>query len=249
MKKLEDKVAVVTGASKGIGAEIAKNLASEGASVIVNYSSDKDGADRVVNDIVAKGGSAVAVQGNVSSRSDVEVIFARTKETFGDADIVVNNAGVYTLGTLEQFNEDEFHRQFNTNVLSLLLVSQAAAEAFGEKGGSIINIGSTVTRLLPPQSTIYAGTKGAIDTITQVLAKELGPKKIRVNSINPGMTDTEGNRTSGLIGSPFQAQFEAMTPLGRIGQPNDISPIAVFLASDDAKWVTGEVILAGGGMK
>ena len=249
MKKLEDKVAVVTGASKGIGAEIAKKLASEGASVIVNYSSDKDGADRVVNDIVAKGGSAVAVQGNVSSRSDVEVIFARTKETFGDADIVVNNAGVYTLGTLEQFNEDEFHRQFNTKVLGLLLVSQAAAEAFGEKGGSIINIGSTVTRLLPPQSTIYAGTKGAIDTITQVLAKELGPKKIRVNSINPGMTDTEGNRTSGLIGSPFKAQFEAMTPLGRIGQPNDISPIAVFLASDDAKWVTGEVILAGGGMK
>jgi 3-oxoacyl-[acyl-carrier protein] reductase len=249
MKKLENKVAIVTGASKGIGAEIAKNLASEGASVVVNYSSDKDGADRVVNAIVANGGSAVAVQGNVSSRSDVEVIFARTKEAFGDADIVVNNAGVYTLGTLEQFNEDEFHRQFNTNVLGLLLVSQAAANAFGEKGGSIINIGSTVTRLLPPQSTIYAATKGAIDTITQVLSKELGPKKIRVNSINPGMTDTEGNRASGLIGSPFQAQFEAMTPLGRIGQPNDISPIAVFLASDDAKWVTGEVILAGGGMK
>lgn len=249
MKNLGNKIAIVTGASKGIGAEIAKKLASEGASVVVNYSSDKDGADTVVNAIVANGGAAIAVQGNVSSRADVENIFAETKETFGDADIVVNNAGVYTLGALAQFNEDEFHRQFNTNVLGLLLVSQAAAENFGEKGGSIINIGSTVTRLLPPQSTIYAGTKGAIDTITQVLAKELGPKKIRVNSINPGMTDTEGNRTSGLIGSPFQAQFEAMTPLGRIGQPNDISPIAVFLASDDAKWVTGEVILAGGGMK
>ena len=249
MKKLGDKVAIVTGASKGIGAEIAKNLASEGASVVVNYSSDKDGADRVVAAITNDGGSAIAVQGNVSIRADVEVIFAKCKEAFGVADIVVNNAGVYTLGTLEQFNEEEFHRQFNTNVLGLLLVSQAAADDFGDKGGSIINIGSTVTRLLPPQSTIYAATKGAIDTITQVLSKELGPKKIRVNSINPGMTDTEGNRTSGLIGSPFQAQFEAMTPLGRIGQPDDISPIAVFLASDDAKWVTGEIILAGGGMK
>jgi 3-oxoacyl-[acyl-carrier protein] reductase len=161
----------------------------------------------------------------------------------------VNNAGVYTLSLLEDVTETEFHRLFNTNVLGVILATQAAVAGFGERGGSIINIGSTVTRLSPPQSTLYAGTKGALDAITQVLSKELGPKKIRVNSINPGMTDTEGNRASGLIGSPFQAQFEAMTPLGRIAQPNDISPIAVFLASDDARWITGEVILAGGGMK
>lgn len=249
MKKLEDKVAIVTGASKGIGAEIARGLASEGAAVVVNYATDKNGADKVVSDITGNGGKAIAVQGNVSSRTDVELLFAKTKEAFGSPAIVVNNAGVYTLGTLEQFTEEEFHRQFNTNVLGLLLVSQTAVESFGENGGSIINIGSTVTRLLPPQSTIYAATKGAIDTITQVLSKELGPKKIRVNSINPGMTDTEGGRSSGLIGSPFQAQFEAMTPLGRIAQPGDISPVAVFLASDDSGWVTGEVILAGGGMK
>lgn len=249
MKKLENKVAVVTGASKGIGAEIARGLASEGASVVVNYSSDKKGADKVVADITANGGKAIAVQGDVSSHSDVEVLFAKTKETFGDADILVNNAGVYTLSLLEEVTETEFHRLFNTNVLGVILATQATVAGFGENGGSIINIGSTVTRLNPPQSTIYAGTKGALDAITQVLSKELGPKKIRVNSINPGMTDTEGNRASGLIGSPFQAQFEAMTPLGRIGHPTDISPLAVFLASDDARWITGEVILVGGGMK
>ena len=249
MNKLANKVAIVTGASKGIGAEIARGLAREGAAVVVNYSTDQSGVDKVVSDITGQGGKAIAVQGNVASREEVQRLFAKTKDAFGTPAIVVNNAGVYTLGTLEQFTEEEFHRQFNTNVLGLLLVSQTAVDSFGEDGGSLINIGSTVTRLLPPQSTIYAATKGAIDTITQVLSKELGPKKIRVNSINPGMTDTEGNRTSGLIGSPFQAQFEAMTPLGRIGQPSDISPIAVFLASEDSAWVTGEVILAGGGMK
>jgi 3-oxoacyl-[acyl-carrier protein] reductase len=249
MKKLENKVAVITGASKGIGAAIAKSLAAEGAAVSVNYASDKNGADKVVAEITEAGGKAIAVQGDVSSRADVERLFAETKEAFGEANILVNNAGVYKFSPIEDVTEDEFHRQFNTNVLGLLLVTQAAVKSFGDNGGSIINIGSTVTRITPPQSSIYTATKGAVDSITQVLSKELGAKKIRVNAINPGMVETEGTHTAGFIGSEFQENMEKTTPLGRIGQPNDIAPIAVFLASDDSRWLTGETIIASGGVR
>ncbi|MDB5134355.1 MAG: glucose 1-dehydrogenase [Mucilaginibacter sp.] len=249
MKKLENKVAVVTGASKGIGAGIAKSLAAEGASVVVNYSSAKDGADKVVAEITGKGGKAIAVQGDVSKTADVERLFAETKEAFGAVDILVNNAGVYKFGGIEEVTEDEFHRQFNTNVLGLLLATQGAVKSFGANGGSVINIGSVVSRITPPGSAIYTATKGAVDAITQVLSKELGSKNIRVNSINPGMVETEGTHTAGFIGSDFQASIESTAPLGRIGQPNDIAPIAVFLASDDSGWLTGETILAGGGQR
>ncbi|SDE75351.1 3-oxoacyl-[acyl-carrier protein] reductase [Mucilaginibacter pineti] len=249
MKKLENKVAVITGASKGIGAAIAKSLAAEGAAVAVNYASDKKGADKVVTEITEAGGKAIAVQGDVSSRADVDRLFAETKEAFGGVNILVNNAGVYKFSPIEDVTEDEFHRQFNTNVLGLLLVTQAAVSSFGDNGGSVINIGSTVTRITPPQSSIYTATKGAVDAITQVLSKELGPKKIRVNAINPGMVETEGTHTAGFIGSEFQENMEKTTPLGRIGQPDDISPIAVFLASDDSRWLTGETIIASGGVR
>ena len=249
MKKLENKVAVITGASKGIGAAIAKSLAAEGAAVAVNYASDKSGADKVVAEITEAGGKAIAVQGDVSSRADVDRLFAETKEAFGDANILVNNAGVYKFSPIEDVTEDEFHRQFNTNVLGLLLVTQAAVKGFGDNGGSIINISSTVTRITPPQSSIYTATKGAVDSITQVLSKELGPKNIRVNAINPGMVETEGAHSAGFIGGEFQQSIEKTTPLGRIGQPDDISPVAVFLASDDSRWLTGEIILASGGVR
>lgn len=249
MKKLENKVAVVTGASKGIGAGIAKSLASAGAAVVVNYASDKTGADKVVAEITANGGKAVAIQGSVAVKADVDRLFAETTEAFGGVDVLVNNAGVYQFTPIEAVTEDEFHRQFNTNVLGLLLASQAAVNSFGDKGGSIINVSSTVTRITPPQSAIYTGTKGAVDSITQVLSKELGPKKIRVNAINPGMVETEGTHTAGFIGSDFQVEIEKTTPLGRIGQPDDIAPIAVFLASDDSRWLTGEIIIASGGVR
>jgi 3-oxoacyl-[acyl-carrier protein] reductase len=249
MKKLENKVAVVTGASKGIGAEIARGLAAEGAAVVVNYASDKTGADKVVADITANGGKAIAVQGDVSKSADVDRIFAETHEAYGAADILVNNAGVYQFTPIEAVTEEEFHRQFNINVLGLLLATKGAVASFGDKGGSVINISSTVTRITPPQSAIYTGTKGAVDSITQVLSKELGPKKVRVNAINPGMVETEGTHTAGFIGSDFQAHMESTTPLGRIGQPDDIAPVAVFLASDDSRWLTGEIILASGGVR
>lgn len=249
MKKLIEKVAVVTGASKGIGAGIAKGLAAEGAAVVVNYSSDKTGAEKVVADIVSNGGKAVAVQGNVSNQADVDKIFAEATQNFGGVDILVNNAGIYQFTPIEDVTAEEFHRQFNTNVLGLLLVTKGAVKSFGDKGGSIINISSTVTRITPPGSSIYTATKGAVDSITQVLSKELGPKKIRVNAINPGMVETEGAITAGFIGSEFQAELEKTTPLGRIGQPDDITPIAVFLASEDSKWLTGETIIASGGMR
>jgi 3-oxoacyl-[acyl-carrier protein] reductase len=249
MKKLENKVAVVTGASKGIGAGIAKSLAAAGASVVVNYASSKEGAEKVVAEIVENGGKAIAVQGNISSAADVERIFAETKDAFGGLDILVNNAGVYKFSGIEEITEDEFHRQFNTNVLGLLLATQGAVKSFGANGGSVINIGSVVSRITPPGSSIYTATKGAVDAITQVLSKELGPKKIRVNSINPGMVETEGTHTAGFIGSDFQAEVERTAPLGRIGQPDDIAPVAVFLASDDSGWLTGETILAGGGAR
>jgi len=249
MKKLENKVAVVTGASKGIGAQIAKSLAEAGASVVVNYSSSKEGADKVVAEITNKGGKAIAVQGNVAKAADIDRLFAETNKAFGDVNVLVNNAGVYQMAGIEELTEDQFHSQFNTNVLGLLLTTQAAVKSFGEKGGSVINIGSVVSRITPPGSAIYTATKGAVDAITQVLSKELGSKKIRVNSINPGMVETEGTHTAGFMGSDFQKWAESTTPLGRIGQPEDIAPIAVFLASDDSGWLTGETILAGGGSR
>ena len=249
MSKLKNKVAVVTGASKGIGAGIAKGLAAEGASVVVNYSSSKEGADRVVAEIVESGGKAVAVQGDVGKASDVLRIFAETKRAYGTLDILVNNAGVYEFAPLAEITEEQFHRQFNTNVLGLILATQEAVKLFGEGGGSIINIGSTASQITPATTAVYTATKGAVDAVTHVLAKELGPKNIRVNSINPGMVETEGTHTIGVIGSDFQKQFEAQTPLGRIAQPEDIAPIAVFLASADSGWLTGETLLASGGLR
>ena len=249
MSKLKNKVAVVTGASKGIGAGIAKALAAEGAAVVVNYASSKEGADRVVAEIAEKGGKAVAVQGDVAKASDVQRIFAETKKAFGRLDVLVNNAGVYQFAPLGEITEEQFHRQFNTNVLGLILATQEAAKFFGAEGGSIINIGSTASQITPPTTAVYTATKGAVDAVTHVLAKELGPKKIRVNSINPGMVETEGVHAAGFIGSDFQIQFEAQTPLGRIGQPTDIGPIAVFLASSDSGWLTGETLLASGGLR
>ncbi len=249
MSKLNNKVAVVTGASKGIGAGIAKALAAEGASVVVNYASSKADADRVVAHIKENGGKAIAIQGDVAKAHDVQRLFAETKKAFGTLDVLVNNAGVYQFAALGEITEEQFHRQFNTNVLGLLLATQEAAKLFGPNGGSVINIGSTASQLTPPTTAVYTATKGAVDAITHVLAKELGPQKIRVNSINPGMVETEGTHTAGVIGSDFQKHFESQTPLGRIAQPSDIAPIAVFLASQDSGWLTGETLLASGGLR
>ncbi len=249
MNKLTNEVAIVTGGSKGIGAGIARSLAAEGAAVVVNYASSKEDADRVVAEITGKGGKALAVQGDVSKASDVQRLFAETKRAFGRLDVLVNNAGVYQFAALGEITGEQFHRQFNTNVLGVLLATQEALRLFGPEGGSVINIGSSASRLTPPATVVYSATKGAVDAVTQVLAKELGPKKIRVNSINPGMVETEGVRAAGFIGSDFQKQFEAQTPLGRIAQPDDIAPIAVFLASSDSGWLTGETVLASGGLR
>jgi 3-oxoacyl-[acyl-carrier protein] reductase len=249
MSKLTGKVAVVTGASKGIGAGIAKGLAAEGAAVVVNYASSKEGAERVVAEITGNGGKAIAVQGSVAKAEDVKRIFAETRKAFGRLDILVNNAGVYQFAPLEGFTEEQFHSMFNTNVLGLLLATQEAEKHFGPEGGSVINIGSTATTITPPTSTVYTATKGAVDMVTRVLAKELGPKKIRVNSINPGMVETEGVHAAGFIGSDFQKHSESQTPLGRIAQPDDITPVAVFLASSDSGWLTGELIQASGGLR
>jgi 3-oxoacyl-[acyl-carrier protein] reductase len=249
MSELKNKVAVVTGASKGIGAGIAKSLAAEGAAVVVNYSSSKEGADRVVAEITKKGGKAIAVQGDVSKAADVQRLFKETKKAFGSLDVLVNNAGVYKFEPLEAVTEDEFHRQFNTNVLGLLLATREAVKYFGPEGGSVINIGSLASRLTPPQSSVYSATKGAVDAVTAVLAKELGPRKIRVNSINPGGVETEGFHAMGVIGSDFQKQMVAATPLGRFGRPEDIAPVAVFLASQNSGWLTGETLLASGGYR
>ncbi|HEY2039084.1 MAG TPA: glucose 1-dehydrogenase [Edaphobacter sp.] len=249
MSKLTGKVAVVTGASKGIGADIARGLAKEGASVVVNYASSKEGADKIVTEITKAGGKAIAVQGNVASEADVQRLFSETRKAFGKLDILVNNAGVYQFAPIEEFTEEHFQFHFNTNVLGLLLSTREAIKLFGDNGGSIINVGSAATSLAVPTSSVYTATKGAVDSITSVLAKELGPKKIRVNSINPGMVETEGVHTLGILGSDFQKGFEAQTPLGRIAQPDDITPIAVFLASSDSGWLTGEHVVASGGLR
>ncbi|MGN6233233.1 MAG: glucose 1-dehydrogenase [Trinickia sp.] len=248
MSKLSGKVAVVTGASKGIGAGIAKALARNGASVVVNYASSKAGAEAVVADITSADGKAIAVGGDVSKAADAQGIIDAAIKTYGRIDILVNNSGVYEFAPIEDVTEEHFHRQFNVNVLGLLLTTQAALKYLGE-GASIINVSSVATTITPPTTAVYSGTKGAVDAITGVLSRELGPRKIRVNAINPGFVITEGTHTAGVVGSDFEAAAVSQTPLGRAGQPDDIASVAVFLASDDAGWLTGEHIVASGGMR
>jgi len=248
-KRLAGKVGIVTGASKGIGAGIAKYLAAEGAAVVVNYASSKEGAEQVVKEITSEGGKAIAVQGDVAKAKDVERLFAETKKAFGQLDILVNNAGVYEFATLEETTEEQFQKMFGVNVLGLILSTREAVKYFGSQGGSVINIGSTVSQLTPPATVVYTATKGAVDAITRVLAKELGPKKIRVNSINPGMVETEGVHTLGILGSDFEKDAVAQTPLGRIGQPGDIAPAVGFLASNESGWITGELLQVAGGLR
>ena len=248
-KKLEGKVAVVTGASKGIGASIALHLAAEGAAVVVNYSSSREGADRIVGEINGNGGRAIAVQGNVAREGDVRRMFAETKKAFGRLDVLVNNAGVYEFKPLQEVTPEHFHRMYDVNVLGLVLATQEAVKLFGDRGGSIINISSVAATAAPPTASLYSGTKAAVDAVTRSLAQELGSKKIRVNSLNPGMVETEGVRTMGIDQGDFRKKVEADTPLGRIGQPKDIAPVAVFLASDDSAWITGETIYVAGGLR
>ena len=249
MAKLTGKIAVVTGASKGIGAGIATELAAQGATVVVNYASSKDGAEKVVAEIVAAGGKAVAIGGSVAVSAEIDALFEAVKQQFGKVDILVNNAGVYSFAPLELITEEEIDRIFNTNVKGLLLTTKAAGALFPAEGGSIINIGSVVSEIAPPASSIYSGTKGAVDVITKVFAKELGPKKIRVNAVNPGLTVTEGTHTAGIAGSDFETNAVKNTPLGRVGHPQDIASVVAFLASDDAGWVTGTLLQAGGGLR
>jgi len=248
MGKLTGKVAVVTGASKGIGAAIAKALGAEGASVVVNYASSKAGADKVVEAITASGGKAVSVKADVSNAEDAKALIDDAIRTFGRLDVLVNNSGVYEFAPLEAITEQSFHRIFNINVLGLLLVTQAAAKHLPE-GGSVINIGSGVSRITPANSAVYTATKGAVDAITGVLSRELGPRKIRVNSLNPGMVETEGTYSAGFIGSELEKTLVAQVPLGRIGQPDEIADIAVFLATKESRWLSGETLIASGGMR
>jgi 3-oxoacyl-[acyl-carrier protein] reductase len=249
MGKLTGKVAIVTGASKGIGAGIAKALAGEGASVVVNYASSREGADKVVAGIAAGGGKAVAVQADVSKAADVKRLFEEAKKAFGRLDVLVNNAGVYAFEPVETLSEAEFHREFNTNVLGTLLTIRESLKYFGPDGGNVINVSSVASLNPPPNSVVYSATKGAVDTITVTLSRELAGRKIRVNAIAPGMTESEGLTTTGLLGGELEKQMLALTPLGRIGQPDDIAKVAVFLASDDAAWLTGERIGASGGSR
>lgn len=249
MSKLKGKVAVVTGASKGIGAEIARDLAEAGASVVVNYSTSKVGAEQVVSEITGKGGNAIALPGNVANQDEVKNLFAETQKVFGRLDILVNNAGIYEFSPLEAIGAEHFHKQFNVNVLGLLFASQEAKKLFGPEGGSIINISSVVSTKGVPFASVYSATKGAVDSITRSLAAELGPSKIRVNAINPGMVETEGVTAAGMDKGEFRAKLEEDTPLGRIGKPGDIAPAAVFLASDDSVWVTGETLTIAGGLR
>jgi 3-oxoacyl-[acyl-carrier protein] reductase len=248
-KKLTGKVAVVTGASKGIGAAIAKQLADEGAAVVVNYASSKAGADRVVGEIVGRGGKALAVQADLANKADIERLFAEVKRAFGRLDVLVNNAGVYEFAPLENVTVEHFRKMFDLNVLGLLLASQEAVKQFGAAGGSIINISSVAATSAPPTTSVYSATKAAVDAVTRSLAKELGPRHIRVNAINPGMVETEGVHAAGIADSDFRKQVEAQTPLGRIGQPQDIGPAAVFLASEDSGWITGETLHIAGGFR
>jgi 3-oxoacyl-[acyl-carrier protein] reductase len=247
--KLSGKAAIVTGASKGIGASIALHLAAEGAAVAVNYSSDREGAGRVVAEITRNGGKAIAVQANVARQSDIQRLFSEAKRAFGRLDVLVNNAGIYEFSPLEEITEEQFHKHFDLNVLGLILASREAVRHFGSEGGSIINISSTVTSITPPNTTVYTATKGAVDAITRTLAKELGPRRIRVNAINPGMVETEGVHSAGFMEGEMRQQVESQTPLGRIGQVRDIAPVAVFLASPDSAWITGEILRVAGGMR
>lgn len=247
MSKLKGKVAVVTGASKGIGAAIAKQLAADGAQVVVNYASSRDGAEKVVGDITQAGGKAIAVGGSVANEADIDKLFAETTKTYGKVDILVNNAGVYAFSPLEQVTADDYKRQYDTNVLGLLLTTKAALPHFPAQGGSVVNISSVVSTLAPASASVYSSTKGAVDTITKSLAKELGPRKIRVNAINPGLVITEGTQSAGIAGSEFEQDAVAKTPLGRAGQPEDIALPVSFLASDDSRWITGETIFVSGG--
>jgi 3-oxoacyl-[acyl-carrier protein] reductase len=248
-QKLKGKVAVVTGASKGIGAEIATQLAAEGAAVVVNYSSSKEGAERVVGAITRSGGKAITVQANVAKPADIQRLFAETKKAFGRLDVLVNNAGIYEFAPLEQVTPEHFHKHFDLNVLGLILSTQEAVKHFGPDGGSVVNVSSVVSTYGVPNGSVYCATKAAVDAVTRSLAKELGPRKIRVNSINPGMVETEGFRAAGIGESDMRKQVEATTPLGRIGEPKDIAPAAVYLASPDSAWVTGETLYISGGMR
>jgi 3-oxoacyl-[acyl-carrier protein] reductase len=247
--RLKNKTAVVTGASKGIGAEIARALAKEGANVVVNYNSDAAGADKVVAAIMEKGGTAIAIKADVSKGADIQAMFERTQREFGEVDVLINNAGVYELGALDAITERHFQRQFDVNVLGLLLATQEAVKHFRSDGGSIVNIGSAVSRFLPPGTAVYAATKASVDAITTVLSKELGSRKIRVNAINPGLVETEGVHAAGFMGSDFEKMIASGAPVGRIGQPDDIASVAVFLASADSKYMTGETLIVSGGFR
>jgi len=249
MRRLSGKVAVVTGASKGIGASIAEYLAAEGASVVVNYASSRSGANAVVARITGKGGKAIAVQGNVSRVEDIQRLFGETKKEYGKLDILVNNAGIYEFASLEAITPEHVRRLVSLNVVGLIFATQEAVRLIGPEGGSIVNIGSIVGSMPAPQASVYSATKAAVDAISVSLSQELGPRKIRVNSLDPGMVETEGLRASGLHEGAFREQQDRETPLGRIAQPDDIAPVAAFLASDDARWITGEVIVAAGGKR
>lgn len=248
-QKLAGKVAVVTGASKGIGARIALDLAAEGAAVVVNYASSKQGADRVVAEIVGNGGKAVAVQADVSKQADVQRLFAETKQAYGRLDVLVNNAGIYEFSPLENITAEHFHKQFNLNVLGLLFASQEAVKLFGDGGGSIVNVSSIVARSAVPGASVYSATKAAVEAVTRSLSVELGAKQIRVNTVNPGMVETEGLHAAGISESDFRKEIEAKTPLGRIGRPRDISTAVMFLASEDSSWISGEHFYIAGGMR
>jgi 3-oxoacyl-[acyl-carrier protein] reductase len=248
-QKLAGKVAIVTGASKGIGASIAKHLAAEGAAVVVNYASSKEGADKVAAEITSAGGKAITVKANVAKKSEIEHLFAETKKAFGAVDILVNNAGIFEFSPLESVTEDHFHRQFDLNVLGVILATQEALKYFNSEGGSVINVSSLVSTYTPPGSAVYSGTKAALDAVTKVLAKELGPRKIRVNAVNPGMVETEGAKAGGFTEGEFRKQIESQTPLGRIGQPQDIATAVVFFASPESAWISGETLVIAGGLR
>ena len=248
-QKLTGRVAIVTGASKGIGASIAKQLAAEGAAVVVNYASSKEGAERVVAEIISDGGKAISAQANVANKAEIERLFDETKKAFGRLDILVNNAGIYEFLPIENVTAEHFHKMFDLNVLGLILASQEAVKHFGPAGGNIVNISSVAATSAPPTASVYSATKAAVDAVTKSLAKELGSRNIRVNSINAGMIETEGLHASGISGSDFRKEVESQTPLGRIGRPQDIAPAAVFLASSDSAWITGETLYVSGGQR